>query len=231
MRRIKRIVAIIALLISAISAKAWPWLSPYVYSMNIPVKFVDPDGREVRIWYKDSNNNNMYFRFTGFHGQRSLAIPNNAFVKSVIQSYVYNCKNGGGDQFRNAVHINKVIYVDDARLYDGVNEFQNNGNKPTVYWNPDIGNRTTEGGLQSPATSLEHEMDHAVDYVKNPQQHNTRSQTYDAQYDTKEERRVITGSEAKTAKANGESTRSKHAGTPYRTITPTSTKELDSAEK
>lgn len=96
---------------------------------------------------------------------------------------------------------------------------------------PDIGNRTTEGGLQSPATSLEHEMDHAVDYVKNPQQHNTRSQTYDAQYDTKEERRVITGSEAKTAKANGESTRSKHAGTPYRTITPTSTKELDSAEK
>lgn len=74
-------------------------------------------------------------------------------------------------------------------------------------------------------------MDHAVDYVKNPQQHNTRSQTYDAQYDTKEERRVITGSEAKTAKANGESTRSKHAGTPYKTITPTSTKELDSAEK
>ena len=47
---------------------------------------------------------------------------------------------------------------------------------------------------------------------------------YDPQYDTKEERRVITGSEAETAESNGESIRNNHKGTPYRTVCPTSTK-------
>lgn len=69
-------------------------------------------------------------------------------------------------------------------------------------------------------------MDHAVDYVNHTQQHNERSRTYDEQYDTREERRVITGSEAKTAKANGEAIRLDHRGTPYQTISPISTEEL-----
>ena len=101
------------------------------------------------------------------------------------------------------------------------------------YYQP--GNRiiTTDGGLQSPATRLDHEMDHAVDYLYNAHEHNINNDPgfpigtgpgYDPQFDTKEERRVITGSEVKTALSNRESIRHNHGGIPYRTAGPTTTK-------
>ena len=107
------------------------------------------------------------------------------------------------------------------------NSVSDNG---VVYWNPELGTKSDNGVVRSPASVLDHEIDHGVQSQTNPEQYEKDSEAKsDSQYDTKEERRVVTGSEQKTARANGEIgegevTRTNHQGTPVVTKGVTSTK-------
>ena len=47
MKRINRILMVVAISMATVNANAWPWVSPYAYCMGNPVKFVDPDGRKI----------------------------------------------------------------------------------------------------------------------------------------------------------------------------------------
>ena len=68
------------------------------------------------------------------------------------------------------------------------------------------------------AAVFDHEADHALEHKTNTQEYEVnRARGSDSQYQTKEERRVITGSEQKTSRANGETrsgqvTRRNHNG-------------------
>ena len=198
-------------------------ISPYAYCANNPVKFVDPDGKKIVIWYGPKGNEKS-FLFSGFHGKNSIRVPNDPFIKAVIQAYLFDCKNGGGEAFKKAIQRKEKIYIDDARIYtEGYNRFSIEGHQPTVHWNPNNGITVTEGGAQSPATILEHELDHGNSSIDSPKNHRERRGTYDAQFDNEEEKRVITGSEAKTAQSNGEAIRKDHRGIPFRTVSPIST--------
>ena len=81
--------------------------------------------------------------------------------------------------------------------------------------------------MLSPATLLDHELDHAIQY-KTKYRKWVEDRCTEEDYETFEEKRVITGSEQKTAKANGELkkgynvTRKNHNGISYITDSPVS---------
>jgi hypothetical protein len=87
-----------------------------------------------------------------------------------------------------------------------------------IHWDPHSALRTAAGGRQSPALGLGHEVDHAVHDGPREWQ---RAQTFDARFDTAEERRVITGSERHAARTLGEAARADHGGECYRVEGPT----------
>lgn len=198
-------------------AEEYTWMSPYALCGNNPMNTIDKDGRKIVIWYNNKEGEKQSYVFTGFHGDR-MKVPNNAFVKDFINAYKYNTNNGGGDNMRNAALSSDItIHV----IQGNSTEFYSE-RKQIIIWEPRKGLKTTEGGKQSPATRLEHEFDHAVDNIKNHKEHQLRRETYNKQYHNDEEKRVIIGSERKTARKNNESIRYNHQGTTYDVEGPTS---------
>jgi hypothetical protein len=69
--------------------------------------------------------------------------------------------------------------------------------------------RLTGGDVLSPATMLEHEADHAFSKIVDGSAQYRRTQDGDSNFTNAEEKRVITGNETKTARANGEISKNK----------------------
>lgn len=106
-------------------------------------------------------------------------------------------------------HYHLTINHRDADYFDPATD--------TIGWDPHSALRTSEGGRQSPALGLGHEIDHAVESPAREAKLAARSSRA---YDTAEERRVITGSERHAARILGESARRDHAGSCYRVASP-----------
>ena len=205
----------------------YPHVSSYAYCMGNPVRLIDPTGKDVLILYKDSRGNDQLFRF---NGTQSKMPKGNQFIKYFIQAYNYLKYTGGGENLRNAVENPKYeIYVNNAELFDKFGTEFYKYDVPTVYWESRKGIQFKDGS-QSPATRLEHEFDHAIDYLEHTHDHRQRQGKNDSQYGNAEERRVITGSERRTAKANHEAVRHHHTGTVYETKSPITTEKKTNYE-
>jgi len=182
-------------------------VSPYAYCAGNPVNRIDPDGRKFVIYYEGG-------KYIYTDGEDNAPIPNDNFVRSVLSAYIYNKRNwlnsgrnylspsmkAASDKY-HSYHIKESTYD----FYNGI-----------IGWNPKLGLKINRVVL-SPATSLEHEIDHAYQAQTNNSKYKKDRSEVDKFYKTKEEKRVITGSEQNTAEANGEikkgeTTRKSHGG-------------------
>lgn len=210
-------------------AEKYYHLSPYVYCGNNPVNAVDPTGKEILIQYKNSQGQFQTYHFNGFGG-KSISIPKNQFVRDVITAYLYNASNGEiNNMIKAATNPDIKIYIRDASDTDVMDvpstRYLLDAGKHIITWQSRKGVKTTTGGRQSAATGLEHEFDHALNAIEDPA-HNMRKRTYNEQYDTEEEKRVIEGSETKMARSHGESIRKNHKGETFDAVSPISLEEL-----
>ena len=196
--------------------KYYPY-SSYMYCLGNPIKYVDPDGKYVLIWYQDKQGNKQSFLYDGTQKK----VPNNSFVLDFVHTYNFLKANNVGENVVNAVKSHSVLI--ELRKAD-VTIYQNYDRRHIVFWEPRKGLLLTNGEKQSPAVRLEHEFDHGMDDLKNHKKHVDRKDIHDDQYDNKEERRVIEGSETKTAKKLHQGIRTNHNGETYPVNDPRSTK-------
>lgn len=127
---------------------------------------------------------------------------------------------------RDAQSVRILYRLEHARQTYRV-DFIHNGNDrfdgdATIAWDPHSALRTTNGGRQTPALGLLHEEDHAYEHEMNPARQSRLLDTFDARYDDREERRVITRVEAHAARILHEGARADHAGVAYVVSSPTS---------
>lgn len=191
-------------------AEKYPNISSYAFCLNNPIVFIDPDGKDIIIYYEVKlADGRIRYKPFAFNGSNHSSAPNNAFVKQFIAAYDYNVKNGGGKNMQEAAR-NKNLRIPlmegDETIYKYVTygSERDGVDKGTVLFNPQQGLMTTDKKILSPSTILEEEFDHAVDDAKQHPAHFVRQGKKDTQYDNKEERRVAEGSVSETAKKNGE---------------------------
>ena len=193
-------------------ASKYPFISPYAYCAWNPIKLTDPNGDTIR------------------------PVPGSSpeFIAYLNQAIQYLIDNGADDVYSQLQSNTAIVYVEGISFQDAYDIAYNPASNQ-IQWCPVAGIYTSEEIMMSPATVLEHEMDHALQTLQNPEQQLVDFAT-SSDYSNKEEERVITGSEQRTACrlgeiSDGQVTRKNHKGRPYEVVSPISTTLKDPSQK
>ena len=163
-------------------------LNLYAYVGNDPINAIDPSGLVLVV---DPSISGSYLQAGHYLWQDPTM---RKILQNLINSpTIYYIKPiGGGDD-----------------KFDG---------RDTVYWDPTSALVTTAGEGQTPALGLGHELAHAQGFDYSSDRYNSLARTPDSDYDTAEERRVITGPERQAVKTLCEGARTNHSANSTPTV-------------
>lgn len=175
-------------------SEKWHIYSPYVYAINNPTLFADPDGRDVII----QNAAGVKIATVNAKGEFKVEKGQENSIELLNYKAARNYIGGKGksNSFKTLEQHSKttIIVITSAQIADGANfapasgQYQDknrNGQMDrdeastyvadskingTVTWNPSTAMRDAQSNTHSPAMVLEHELIHAVHHLTNPTQ-------------------------------------------------------------
>jgi len=209
-------------------AGKYPALSPYAYCANNPIILVDPDGREIRIYYKEKRGIGRLFERAKYisYTEGMNYTGDNKFVSNSVNSlnYIYNNNADVEGIIHQSVSTSEIVKIKKSN-----DDYYNDKNN-TIHWTTkgmkvwDNSSGSEKKGRQSGALGLFHELGHFYREVFKSDEYESDFEIYDADYDNMEERKVIEDYETPAAKILNEGTRNNHRGAPLNTAEPTSNK-------
>ena len=217
--------------------------SPYLFSGNNPILFVDKTGKTLNIYYNDENGNRVAYKYGS-----GLKLPDNKFVQNTVLAIQQLEKVDVGAKLVDKIASSTTKTIDINESIKGAASFnfqplitekstcevvQNNTkvnvndveiNSGVINFNPLASISFPEGAI-SPSTALGHELGHGFEAFYLTAQFLFFGSIKDKQYETFAEKFTIENFEHPIAQYYGEGLRNDHNGKEIYTISPTSIQE------